>query len=163
MPVVVAATDVKAREGAAWFVSFYVTTMGTLYRDSLTRQGYGKAVEAVLTANAPKFTGVVPADAEELLEQLTVYGTPPEARRRLARWHEAGAAFPALPPTEPRAGGARAGRSRPSAHAPVCLGVRLAACLPSPRIRRRRSSQPNAGGRIERGRRAKASLLPRSG
>ena len=70
--------------------------MGTVYRDSLTRQGYGKAVEAVLAANAPKFTGVVPADAQELLEQLIVYGTPPEARRRLGRWHEAGAAFPVL-------------------------------------------------------------------
>ena len=58
--------------------------------------GYGKAVEAVLAANAPKFTGVVPADAEELLEQLIVYGTPPEARRRLGRGHEAGADFPVL-------------------------------------------------------------------
>ena len=96
VPTVVADTEAKAREGAAWFVSFYVTAMGTVYRDSLTRQGYGKAVEAVLAANAPKFTGVVPADAEELLEQLTVYGTPPEARRRLRRWHEAGAAFPVL-------------------------------------------------------------------
>jgi alkanesulfonate monooxygenase SsuD/methylene tetrahydromethanopterin reductase-like flavin-dependent oxidoreductase (luciferase family) len=96
VPAVVADTDAKAREGAAWFVSFYVTTMGTIYRDSLTRQGYGKAVEAVIAANAPKFTGVVPPDAEELLEQLIVYGTPPEARRRLGRWHEAGAAFPVL-------------------------------------------------------------------
>src|SRR5437016_2318265 len=85
VPTVVADTDAKAREGAAWFVSFYVTAMGTVYRDSLTRQGYGKAVEAVLAA-----------DAEELLEQLTVYGTPPEARRRLGRWHAAGAAFPVL-------------------------------------------------------------------
>ena len=109
VPAVVADTDAKAREGAAWFVSFYVTTMGTIYRDSLTRQGYGKAVEAVLAANAPKFTGVVPADAEELLEQLIVYGTPPEARRRLGRWLEAGAAFPVLlPPPEPHAGGAHA-------------------------------------------------------
>jgi len=96
VPTVVADTEAKAREGAAWFVSFYVTAMGTVYRDSLTRQGYGKAVEAVLAANAPKFTGVVPADAEELLEQLTVYGTPPEARRRLRRWHEAGSVFPVL-------------------------------------------------------------------
>ena len=96
VPTVVADTDAKAREGAAWFVSFYVTAMGTVYRDSLTRQGYGKAVEAVLAANSPKFAGVVPADAEELLEQLTVYGTPPEARRRLGRWREAGAAFPVL-------------------------------------------------------------------
>jgi len=76
-------------------VSFFVTT-GTFYRESLIRQGYGKAVEAVLAANAPKFTGVVPADAEELLEQLVVYGTPPEARRRLGRWHQAGATLPVL-------------------------------------------------------------------
>ena len=95
MPTAVAATDAKAREGAAWFVSFFVTT-GTFYRDSLIRQGYGKVVEAVLEANAPKFTGAVPADADELLEQLIVYGTPPEARRRLGRWHEAGANFPTL-------------------------------------------------------------------
>src|SRR5947209_15518858 len=59
VPTVVADTDAKAREGAAWFVSFFVTT-STVYRDSLIRQGYGKAVEAVLMANAPKFTGVVP-------------------------------------------------------------------------------------------------------
>jgi alkanesulfonate monooxygenase SsuD/methylene tetrahydromethanopterin reductase-like flavin-dependent oxidoreductase (luciferase family) len=96
VPVVVAGTEDEAREGAAWFASFYVTTMGTIYRDSLTRQGHGKAVEAVLAANAPKFAGVVPPDAEELLEQLIVYGAPPEARRRLARWHEAGAVFPTL-------------------------------------------------------------------
>jgi alkanesulfonate monooxygenase SsuD/methylene tetrahydromethanopterin reductase-like flavin-dependent oxidoreductase (luciferase family) len=96
VPTVVADTDVKAREGAAWFVAFYVTTMGTIYRDSLTRQGYGKAVEAVLTANAPKFAGAVPAEGEDLLEELTVYGSPPEARRRLARWHAAGCDFPVL-------------------------------------------------------------------
>jgi alkanesulfonate monooxygenase SsuD/methylene tetrahydromethanopterin reductase-like flavin-dependent oxidoreductase (luciferase family) len=96
VPTIVADTEAKAREGAAWFLSFYVTTMGAIYRDSLTRQGYGKAVEAVLAANAPKFTGAVPAGADELLEQLIVYGTPAEARRRLARWYEAGAAFPVL-------------------------------------------------------------------
>ena len=96
LPTVVAETDTKAREGAAWFLSFYVTTMGTIYRDSLMRQGYGKAVEAVLAANTPKFMGAVPDEAEELLEQMIVYGTPPEARRRLARWHEAGADFPVL-------------------------------------------------------------------
>jgi alkanesulfonate monooxygenase SsuD/methylene tetrahydromethanopterin reductase-like flavin-dependent oxidoreductase (luciferase family) len=38
----------------------------------------------------------VPPDAEELLEQLIVYGTPAEARRRLARWHAAGGAFVVL-------------------------------------------------------------------
>jgi len=92
---VVADTEAKAREGAAWFVSFFATT-STVYRDSLVRQGYGKAVEAVLAANASKFTGNVPAGGEELLEQLVVFGTPPDARRRLRRWHEAGADFPVL-------------------------------------------------------------------
>jgi alkanesulfonate monooxygenase SsuD/methylene tetrahydromethanopterin reductase-like flavin-dependent oxidoreductase (luciferase family) len=96
VPVVVAEDEAKAREGAAWFVAFYLTTMGTIYRDSLTRQGYGKAVQAVLAANAPKFEGAVPSDAEDLLEQLIVFGTPPEARRRLARWHAAGASMPVL-------------------------------------------------------------------
>jgi alkanesulfonate monooxygenase SsuD/methylene tetrahydromethanopterin reductase-like flavin-dependent oxidoreductase (luciferase family) len=95
VPTVVADSDAKAREGAAWFVSFFATT-STVYRDSLVRQGYGKAVKAVLAANAPKFTGVVPADAEVLLEQLVVYGTPPEARRRLGRWYDAGADLPVL-------------------------------------------------------------------
>ena len=96
VPAVVAETDAKAREGAAWFVAFYVTTMGTVYRDSLLRQGYGKEVEAVLAANAPKFTGIVPPDAEALLEELIVFGTPSQARARLAAWHTAGAAMPVL-------------------------------------------------------------------
>src|SRR2546427_531089 len=95
VPTVVADTEAKAREGAARCGSFFSTT-STVYRDSLMRQGYGKAVEAVLAANASKFTGAVPADAEDLLDQLVVYGTPPEARRRLGRWHEAGADFPVL-------------------------------------------------------------------
>src|SRR3989449_1261942 len=72
VPTVVADSDAKAREGAAWFVSFFVTT-STVYRDSLIRQGYGKAVDAVLAANASKVGGVVPADAEDLLDQLVVY------------------------------------------------------------------------------------------
>ena len=50
----------------------------------------------MLAANAPKFTGTVPADGDELLEQLVVFGTPADARRRLACWHAAGADMPAL-------------------------------------------------------------------
>jgi alkanesulfonate monooxygenase SsuD/methylene tetrahydromethanopterin reductase-like flavin-dependent oxidoreductase (luciferase family) len=96
VPAVVSDDPARAREGAAWFVAFYLVSMGTLYRQSLTRQGFGKAVDAVLAANAPKFTGAVPPDAEELLEELIVFGTPAEARRRLARWHAAGAALPVL-------------------------------------------------------------------
>ena len=50
----------------------------------------------MLAANTPKFAAAVPADAEVLLDELIVYGTPAEARRRLARWYEAGAAMPGL-------------------------------------------------------------------
>ena len=96
VPAVVAADEAKAREGAAWFVAFYLVSMGTLYRQSLMRQGFGKEVEAVLAANAPKFTGIVPPDAEALLEELIVFGTPSQARARLAAWHTAGAAMPVL-------------------------------------------------------------------
>jgi alkanesulfonate monooxygenase SsuD/methylene tetrahydromethanopterin reductase-like flavin-dependent oxidoreductase (luciferase family) len=96
VPAVVAPDAAEAREGAAWFVAFYLVNMGTLYRQSLVRQGFGKEVEAVLAANAPKFTGVVPPDAEALLEELIVFGTPAEARARLARWHAAGAEMPVL-------------------------------------------------------------------
>lgn len=106
VPAVVAADAATARQGAAWFVSFYVTTMGTFYRDSLMRQGFEKEVKSVLAANTGKTAGIVPPDAEELLEQLIVYGTPEEARRRLARWQAAGASTvslllrPSLPPEE---------------------------------------------------------------
>ncbi|HTO12052.1 MAG TPA: LLM class flavin-dependent oxidoreductase [Candidatus Binatia bacterium] len=96
VPAVVAADAATAREGAAWFVAFYLVNMGTLYRQSLVRQGFGKEVEAVLAANAPKFTGVVPPDADTLLDELIVYGAPSEARARLARWHAAGAEMPVL-------------------------------------------------------------------
>lgn len=96
VPAVVSDDPAAARAGAAWFVAFYVTSMGALYRQSLARQGFGDEVEKVLAANTPKFTGAVPVDAEELLEELVVFGTPADARRRLARWHEAGAALPVL-------------------------------------------------------------------
>jgi alkanesulfonate monooxygenase SsuD/methylene tetrahydromethanopterin reductase-like flavin-dependent oxidoreductase (luciferase family) len=96
VPTVVADTAEKAREGAAWFLSFYLTTMGAIYRDSLTRQGFGKEVQAVLAANTPRFQGAVPPDADVLLDQLIVFGTPADARARLAPWYTAGAAMPTL-------------------------------------------------------------------
>jgi len=91
IPTAVAEDPGKAREDAAWFVAFYLTTMGPLYRQSLVRQGFGRVVDAVLAANNPKFVGAVPPEADVLLDQLTVYGTPAEARERMARWHAAGA------------------------------------------------------------------------
>jgi len=94
VPTVIADDPGEARAGAAWFVSFYLTTMGPLYRRSLARQGFGREIDAVIGANSPKFTGEVPAGADSLLEELTAFGTPSEARERLAQWHAAGADMP---------------------------------------------------------------------
>src|SRR5919108_537490 len=93
-PLIPASVDddaARAREGAAWLVSFYLTSMGTFYRDTLIRFGFDKEVQAVLAANTPKFAAAVPPEADVLLDELIVYGTPAEARRRLARWYAAGA------------------------------------------------------------------------
>jgi alkanesulfonate monooxygenase SsuD/methylene tetrahydromethanopterin reductase-like flavin-dependent oxidoreductase (luciferase family) len=98
-PMIPASVDddpAKARAGAAWLVSFYLTSMGTFYRDTLIRFGFDKQVQAVLAANTPKFAAAVPPEADVLLDELIVYGTPEKARERLARWYEAGAAMPGL-------------------------------------------------------------------
>ncbi|PYN45302.1 MAG: LLM class flavin-dependent oxidoreductase [Candidatus Rokuibacteriota bacterium] len=94
IPTVVANDPTEARAGAAWFVSFYLTTMGPLYRRSLARQGFGREIDLVLGANTPRFAAAVPPEAEVLLEELTVFGTPAQARERLAQWHAAGADMP---------------------------------------------------------------------
>jgi alkanesulfonate monooxygenase SsuD/methylene tetrahydromethanopterin reductase-like flavin-dependent oxidoreductase (luciferase family) len=98
-PMIPAAVDddpAKARASAAWFVAFYLTSMGTFYRDTLIRFGFDKQVAAVIAANTPKFAAAVPPEADVLLDELIVYGTPSQARDRLARWYEAGAAMPGL-------------------------------------------------------------------
>jgi alkanesulfonate monooxygenase SsuD/methylene tetrahydromethanopterin reductase-like flavin-dependent oxidoreductase (luciferase family) len=94
VPTVVSDDPAEAHAGAAWFVAFYLTTMGPLYRRSLARQGFGREIDAVIGANTPKFTGTVPAAADSLLEELTAFGPPAEARERLGRWHAAGADMP---------------------------------------------------------------------
>jgi alkanesulfonate monooxygenase SsuD/methylene tetrahydromethanopterin reductase-like flavin-dependent oxidoreductase (luciferase family) len=94
IPTVVSDDPARAREGAAWFVAFYATSMGALYRQSLARLGLAREVAAVLAANSPRMLGAVPPEADALLDQLTVWGTPAEARARLDRWYDAGADTP---------------------------------------------------------------------
>jgi alkanesulfonate monooxygenase SsuD/methylene tetrahydromethanopterin reductase-like flavin-dependent oxidoreductase (luciferase family) len=96
IPTAVAADGAAARQAAAWVVAFYIANMGAVYRESLTRLGFGKEVEAIVAANTPKVTGIVPLEAEVLLDEVSVYGTPDDARRRLARWYAAGATMPVL-------------------------------------------------------------------
>jgi hypothetical protein len=91
------------RAVAAWWVAFYLTSMGPLYRETLRRLGHGAAVDAVLAANPTPGGVEVPADAEVLLDELTVRGDAATARATLDRWYAAGAQTPvlALPPLRP--------------------------------------------------------------
>lgn len=94
VPTVVAADRAEARRGAAWFLAFYMTTMGPLYPRSLARHGFEDEVKAIVAANPTRDSAVVPPEAETLLEQLTIYGTPEQCRRQLEPWYVAGAALP---------------------------------------------------------------------
>ena len=96
VPVSVANDTGSAREGAAWVLAFYLKTMGPIYRRTLARIGHAKEVEAILGANRGRNVGAVPPEAEGLLEQLTIYGTPQEAREKVSRWYSAGAEMPIL-------------------------------------------------------------------
>jgi alkanesulfonate monooxygenase SsuD/methylene tetrahydromethanopterin reductase-like flavin-dependent oxidoreductase (luciferase family) len=96
IPTVVSSDAATARQGAAWFVAFYLTMMGPLYQKALVRMGFKKEVEAVLAANEGQKPAVVPPEAESLLEQLTIYGPPAQARQQLDGWYEAGAELPGL-------------------------------------------------------------------
>lgn len=70
--------------------------MGPLYPRTLGRGGFEKEVRAIVAANPTRDSAVVPPEAETLLEQLTIFGTPEQCRAQLAPWYGAGAALPIL-------------------------------------------------------------------
>ena len=85
---------------ASWWVAFYLTSMGPLYRQTLLRLGHGRAVEQVLAANPTRRTFEVPESARVLLDELTLWGDAEQAAQGLDRWYAAGAQMPTvvLPP-----------------------------------------------------------------
>src|SRR5918993_1469640 len=103
IPTAVSSDQDKARRIASWWVAFYLTSMGPLYRQTLRRLGHGPAVDDILAANPTHRTAEVPQSAEVLLDELTVWGDDTSARERLNRWFAAGAQLPVLtlPPNRP--------------------------------------------------------------
>jgi alkanesulfonate monooxygenase SsuD/methylene tetrahydromethanopterin reductase-like flavin-dependent oxidoreductase (luciferase family) len=80
-----------ARDIVATCVAWYLSAMGDVYRRSVSSQGYAAGVRAILAANprpSPRH-GVVPPDAEVVLEQLAAYGTSDQVRQQVARWDQA--------------------------------------------------------------------------
>lgn len=90
-PLTVAAAEPgTARAAASAATAWYLCAMGDDYAASVTRQGHGAAVRAVREANprpSPR-SGVIPAEAQDLLDELAVSGTPDEVRDALAPWDE---------------------------------------------------------------------------
>ena len=90
-PVAVAAdTDDAARTHIAGVTAWYMCAMGD-WSQLVAAQGYAAQVASIRAANPrPKpATGVVPADAQGLLETFTAYGTPQDVNRQVAQWDEA--------------------------------------------------------------------------
>jgi alkanesulfonate monooxygenase SsuD/methylene tetrahydromethanopterin reductase-like flavin-dependent oxidoreductase (luciferase family) len=90
-----------ARSIAASCVAWYVCAMGDVYARSLSAQGYGDEVRAILAANprpSPQ-RGVVPEEAKVVLDQLSAHGTPGQVRDRLESWdREVDVVMLGLPP-----------------------------------------------------------------
>jgi alkanesulfonate monooxygenase SsuD/methylene tetrahydromethanopterin reductase-like flavin-dependent oxidoreductase (luciferase family) len=103
LPAAVSTEPAKALEMASWWVSFYLVSMGPLYRRTLRRLGHGLAVDEVLAANPTPRTFEVPESARVLLDELTLWGDAKQARATLGRWYAAGAQMPTvtLPPGRP--------------------------------------------------------------
>ena len=91
-PITAAADDADAARGiVATCLAWYLGAMGDVYRRSVSDQGYAAEVGAILSANprpSPRY-GIVPPDAELLLDQLAAYGTSEQIRKQLMSWDEA--------------------------------------------------------------------------
>jgi hypothetical protein len=78
-----------ARSLVASCMAWYLCAMGDGYAQVVAKQGYGNAVQAIRAANprpSPAH-GVVPGDAQVILDEFTAYGTPDQVRDNLERWH----------------------------------------------------------------------------
>ena len=90
----------SARRVAAWWLSTYATRMGPIYPRLLERFSSRGRVEALQTAAEE-----LPAMAEELAREVTLFGTYDEAPELIAAWLAAGADSVelVLPPGRPEA------------------------------------------------------------
>jgi alkanesulfonate monooxygenase SsuD/methylene tetrahydromethanopterin reductase-like flavin-dependent oxidoreductase (luciferase family) len=103
VPVALAADVAAARRLAAWWLATYATRMGPLYPRMLDeRFGMGAGVRAVVDA-AQERESELPAAADELARETTMFGTYDEAEHVVGAWLAAGAdqvSF-VLPPGQP--------------------------------------------------------------
>jgi alkanesulfonate monooxygenase SsuD/methylene tetrahydromethanopterin reductase-like flavin-dependent oxidoreductase (luciferase family) len=80
-----------ARDIVATCTAWYLSAMGGVYADSVSGQGYGTEVDAIVAANprpSPK-RATVPLDGHAVLDQLAAYGPADDVRDQLKAWDEA--------------------------------------------------------------------------
>jgi alkanesulfonate monooxygenase SsuD/methylene tetrahydromethanopterin reductase-like flavin-dependent oxidoreductase (luciferase family) len=88
VPVALGPDEASARRLAAWWLSTYATRMGPLYPRMLgERFGMAGAVAAIVATD----DGDLPAEAEALAREVTLFGTYDDAADLLAAWSAAGA------------------------------------------------------------------------
>jgi alkanesulfonate monooxygenase SsuD/methylene tetrahydromethanopterin reductase-like flavin-dependent oxidoreductase (luciferase family) len=92
VPVALGPDEASARRLAAWWLSTYLTRMGPLYPSMLgERFGMSAAVSAMVDAADAKGEPELPAVAEELARDVTLFGTYDQAGAAIADWFAAGA------------------------------------------------------------------------
>jgi alkanesulfonate monooxygenase SsuD/methylene tetrahydromethanopterin reductase-like flavin-dependent oxidoreductase (luciferase family) len=92
VPVALGPDEASARRLAAWWLSTYLTRMGPLYPRMLgERFGMSAAVNAMLDAADGNASPDLPAAAEELAQDVTLFGTYDRAGDTIAAWFAAGA------------------------------------------------------------------------
>lgn len=85
-----------ARQKAAMPLAYYIGRMGVYYAQMLTRNGFGKEVEAVQEGWKTGLQSALNALAPELLDATSIIGTPEEIVARLDQWVAAGVDEPIL-------------------------------------------------------------------
>lgn len=92
VPVALGPDEASARRLAAWWLSTYLTRMGPLYPRMLgERFGMTAAVKAIVDAADGNARPELPAVAEELAQDVTLFGTYEQAGEAIASWFAAGA------------------------------------------------------------------------
>src|SRR5579859_7092782 len=85
-----------ARMRAATPLAYYIGKMGVYYAQSLTRQGYGEEVQAVIEGWEKGMKSGIAAVAPRLLDATACIGTPKEIVAKLDQWVAAGVDEPIL-------------------------------------------------------------------
>lgn len=93
----------SARFKAAMPLAYYIGKMGVFYAQMLSRNGFGREVEAVQEAWKTGMHSAVEAVTPELLDATSLVGTPQEIVARLDTWVAAGVDEPivSMPPGPP--------------------------------------------------------------